>query len=260
MAAGLLLCTGPLLAHDLWIEPSSFSPPLGQVVSVRLRIGQDLVGDPVPLIPALVNQFIVQDAVDRRPVIARRGADPAGAMRVAVPGLHVIGYRSHASSLELAADKFNAYLVQEGLDTILEQRGRRNETGASAREHYSRCAKSLVLAGHPSDAQGDRALGMTLELVAERNPYTLGAAQDLPVRLTYEGRPLAGALVVAMNSLNPAQKQAARSDDDGRVRFQLHTGGMWLLKAVHMVPAPAGVDADWESFWASLTFEARAAD
>jgi len=33
---------------------------------------------------------------------------------------------------------------------------------------------------------------------------------------------------------------------------------MWLVKAVHMVPAPAGSDADWRSFWASLTFESRA--
>ena len=29
----------------------------------------------------------------------------------------------------------------------------------------------------------------------------------------------------------------------------------WLVKAVHMVQAPAGTDADWESLWASLTFE-----
>ena len=31
--------------------------------------------------------------------------------------------------------------------------------------------------------------------------------------------------------------------------------GVWLVKAVHMVPLPKGQDADWESFWASLTFE-----
>ena len=28
-----------------------------------------------------------------------------------------------------------------------------------------------------------------------------------------------------------------------------------MVKAVHMVPAPAGSNADWSSFWASLTFE-----
>jgi uncharacterized GH25 family protein len=75
------------------------------------------------------------------------------------------------------------------------------------------------------------------------------------VRLTYENRPLAGALVVAMNRLHPAQKLAARTDRDGRVRFRLPAGGMWLVKAVHMIPAPAGTNAEWASYWASLTFE-----
>jgi hypothetical protein len=37
----------------------------------------------------------------------------------------------------------------------------------------------------------------------------------------------------------------------------LRPGGMWLIKAVHMVPAPAGANAEWASFWASLTFELR---
>ena len=35
---------------------------------------------------------------------------------------------------------------------------------------------------------------------------------------------------------------------------------MWLIKAVHMIPAPAGSNAEWASFWASLTFELGAAD
>jgi len=41
------------------------------------------------------------------------------------------------------------------------------------------------------------------------------------------------------------------------VRFKLRPGGMWLIKAVHMVPAPADSHADWASYWASLTFEMR---
>jgi hypothetical protein len=32
---------------------------------------------------------------------------------------------------------------------------------------------------------------------------------------------------------------------------------MWLIKAVHMIPAPSGANADWESFWASVTFELK---
>jgi uncharacterized GH25 family protein len=249
-----------LLAHDMWIVPTTFSPEPGQVVGVRLRVGQDLLGDPLPRDPALVKEFVVQDAAGRRPVYGRDGADPAGLLRVASPGLLVIGYLSNPSAIEVAAEKFNQYLKEEGLDAVAAVRARRHETGSSAHEIFSRCAKSLVFSGSSGEAQGDRSLGFALELVAERNPYAIPAGAELPVRLTYENRPLAGALVVAMNRLNPSEKLTARTDHDGRVRFRLRQGGMWLVKAVHMVPAPAGTSAEWASFWASLTFELRGAN
>jgi hypothetical protein len=254
LLAAIALSPVTLVAHDMWIEPTTFSPEPGEIVGLRLRVGQDLLGDPLPRDTALINQFVVEDAAGRKPVVGRDGADPAGFVRAATPGLLVIGYRSNPSAVDLTADKFNQYLKEEGLDQVAAERARRNETGAGVHELFSRCAKSLVLSGPPSEAQGDRRLGFPLELVAERNPYTMRADQDLPARLTYENRPLAGALVVAMNRLKPSEKLAARTDSDGRVRFRLRPGGMWLIKAVHMVPAPAGTNADWASFWASLTF------
>ena len=253
--AALLGAAPPLLAHDLWIEPTTFSPNAGEIVGVRLRVGMNLAGDPVPRVPGLVNQFVVSSGTGRKPVFGRNGADPAGWVR-AMPGQQVIGYYSNPSRIELPPEIFNPYLKEEGLDSIIDVRARRGKTGAGAKELYSRCAKSLVLSGSPGE-EADRVLGFPLELLAERNPYALEADEELPVRLTYESRPLAGALVVAINRANPTEKQSLRSDRDGRVRFRLTNGGMWLVKAVHMVPAPAGSEADWQSYWASLTFETR---
>jgi uncharacterized GH25 family protein len=257
LAVAIAVSSASLLAHDMWIDPTTFAPDTGQIVGVRLRIGQDLLGDPLPRNPALINQFVVDDGTGRKPLVGRDGADPAGFLRAAMPGLHVIGYHSNPSAVELTAEKFNQYLKEEGLDEVAALRARRNETGAAAREIFARCAKSLILSGSASESQRDRSLGFTLELVAERNPYAMRAGEDLPVRLTYENRPLANALVVAMNRVNPSEKLAARTDKDGRARFRLRPGGMWLVKAVHMIPAPAGANADWASFWASLTFELR---
>jgi len=258
--AAIVLGGPPLAAHDMWIEPATFSPGAGQIVGVRLRVGQDLLGDPLPRDPTLINEFLVQDAAGRLPIVGRDGADPAGFLRAVSPGLLIIGYRSNPSSIEQTADKFNRYLKEEGLDAIAALRARRNQSDAKAHEIFSRCAKSLLISGTPSETEGDRALGFTLELVAERNPYAIRAGQDLPVRLTYENRPLAGALVVAMNRLNPSEKLTARTDQAGRVRFRLNYGGMWLIKAVHMVEAPRGANAEWASYWASLTFELKDAN
>ena len=257
MAALALGAAFPLAAHDLWIEPTTFTPEPGQIVGVKLRVGVDLVGDPLPRSSALIDQFVFVDAAGRQPLLGRERADPAGVLRARLPGLGVIGYHSRPSRVELPADKFEAYLQEEGLDDILALRkgGAAGRTGT--REQFFRCAKSLLRVGLTNETQGDQALGFPLELVAERNPYTQGASDDLPVRLTYEGRPLAGALVVAIRRTDPIERLAVRSDSDGRVRLRLHGGGMWLIKAVHMVPVPAGPDsgADWSSYWASLTFE-----
>jgi hypothetical protein len=239
----------------MWIEPTNFSPRSGEIVAVRLRVGQDMLGDPLPRDPALVNQFVVEDAAGRRPVVGRDGTDPAGYVLAGKPDVLVIGYRSNPSAIELPAEKFNQYVKDEGLDAIAALRASRNQTNSPAHELFARCAKSLLLSGSPHEAQGDRRLGFTLELVAERNPYTLSPGGELPVRLTYENHPLAGALVIAMNRGDPMRKQSVRTDGDGRARFKLASAGMWLIKAVHMIPAPAGSNAEWASFWASLTFE-----
>ena len=245
----------PLLAHDMWIEPTTFSPRVGEIIGVKLRVGQDMLGDPLPRDSSHIMQFLFEDGEGSKPVIGRDGNDPAGFLRVAEPGLLVIGYRSNPSAVELPPEKFNQYLKDEGLDDIAAVRAARHQSGASAHEAFARCAKSLVLAGPPTDKQGDRRLGFTLELVAEKNPYTISNGGELPVRLTYEKRPLAGALVVAMNRSSPSAKVALRTDKDGRVRFRLGSSGMWLIKAVHMIQAPAGGNAEWASFWASITFD-----
>ena len=69
--AGLLLwlLTAPaLLAHNFWIETSTFTPLPGQRLSVRLRVGQELQGDPVPRDPSLMKRFVAVGPSGETPV------------------------------------------------------------------------------------------------------------------------------------------------------------------------------------------------
>ena len=247
----LTLLSVPALAHDMWIEPSTFLPVPGDIVPIRLRVGQKLLGDPLPRDPRLLKDFIVEERKLRKPVVGRDGSDPAGFVRP-TSGLAVVGYQSHPSVVDMPADKFNQYLAEEGLDAIAWERTRRHLTGSGARDLFTRCAKALLYTGATRGAQ-DRPLGFELELVAENNPYETNG--DVPIRLTYQNRPLAGALVVAINRLRPDDKLNARTDAAGRVRFHFTPGGLWLVKAVHMVAAADRSRAEWASYWASLTFE-----
>ena len=101
----------------------------------------------------------------------------------------------------------------------------------------------------------DRPMGLRLELVAESQPESASGTALSSFRLLYEGAPLAGALVTATKPGTAEPGLAARTGVDGRVSFRLRSPGMWRLAAVHLVDPPRKLDADWESLWASLTFE-----
>ena len=76
----------------------------------------------------------------------------------------------------------------------------------------------------------------------------------LPLRVLYEGAPLTGLLLRRFRSGDADPTAEARTDAEGRVRFRIDRGGTWMIAGVHVREAPADVDADWESFWISLTF------
>jgi uncharacterized GH25 family protein len=241
-----LLLAGPAMAHDFWIEPSSFRPAPGERVAVRLRVGENLHGDPVPRNPGRIERFAAVGPAGEAEVMGVEGVDPAGWVSPS-SGLHWIVFDSNHASVEQAGPKFDSYLGEEGLERI---RKLRKAGEGPVKEIYSRCAKSLLQVGEGSSGY-DRALGLELELIPERDPYSLRPGEALPVRLLYRGEPLDGALVIA---LAPDSKVSARTAG-GRASLVLDHPGLWLVKAVHMVPAPEGSGAEWESLWASLTFE-----
>ena len=245
----------PLAAHDFWVEASQYRPRVGSLVGLRLLVGQDMLGDPVRRDDAVIERFVIRRADGDDVVPGRDGGDPAGVVRVAAPGLLAVGYQSRPRPVELAPEKFEQYLGEEGLDEIKSVLTRPGQGTTIARELFSRCAKTLLQAGPASPGQGDQSLGLPLELIAARNPYEVGAGAPLSFLLTYRGQPKVNALVVAINRSNPGLKRTARTDRQGRVTFELPAAGVWMVKAVHMIPAPKGSAADWESFWASTTFE-----
>lgn len=239
-------------AHDFWIEPGSFRPAPGAKVPLRLFVGMDFAGQPTVYLPDTFERYAAIGPDGEKKIAGTLGDDPAGEFTVTRPGPYIVAYRS--TRFTVAFDtlaEFEQYLEKEGLERVKTLRAFGAPKGKVIRENYSRSAKSLVVAGKPG-AAADRALGLRLELVAEKNPYLTAR---VPLRLIYEGKPLAGALVVAFNKAEPLKKLKARTDKDGRAQLDFNRPGVWLVTSVHMFPAPAGTNADWESVWASLTFE-----
>jgi len=243
----------PALAHDFWIEPESFRPAVGQKVLVHLYVGMDFKGDSAPYIPEWFERYVYVNARGEKPVTGLPGDDPAGTVPITSAGLTVIGYRSTKFTVSFdTAEEFENYLIKEGLERNLALLNKSQSSKGKITENYSRSAKALLMNGAAA-TPADRALGFRIELIAEKSPYAGGG--PIPFRLLYENRPLAGALVVAFNKTSPLDKLKARTDQEGRVTFDIKRRGTWLVTAVHMIPAPSGSGAQWESIWASLSFE-----
>jgi uncharacterized GH25 family protein len=256
LIAATLLVAADLRAHDFWIEPSTFHPAPGATVAVGLRVGQDFLGDPVPRSSRLIDQFVVRQSGDDRPVVGLENIDPAGWFRADGQSTAVIAYSSVAAFVELPAMQFEEYLRQEGLERIIDLRAQRGDRAEPGREHFYRYAKAL-LGGERRSVAAMQPIGLAYEIVPDDDP-TLGSSQ-FRGRVLHQGKPLAGALVVAMSRSDPSVRLPTRSDRHGAFSFILPRAGVWLIKSVHLVDASIFSRADWDSLWASLTFESPGA-
>jgi uncharacterized GH25 family protein len=230
---------------------------VGEPVPIVLRVGQDFTGTSQPLIPQWFSDYAARGPTGVEEITGYIGDDPAGSFTPDSPGDWMIGYRSTQAFVEIEPAKFNTYLEKEGLEWVMAVREERGEGDTNARELYSRCAKSLIRAGDEAVSGGYATpLGYTLELIPERDPYAMAPGDALPLSLLYQGNPLANILVIAFTAEHPDEQQLLRTNDDGRVIVKLTKPGVWLIKGVHIIETPDTEErADWESFWASLTFQ-----
>lgn len=264
VAVVLAFACAPALGHEFWIEPSSYTPKSGEQVTVALRVGMHFDGQPVPRNNDRIERFAAMswpsDSANptERLIDGDEGDEPAGRLAPNHAGLTILVYDSNHSRIELSGTEFDAYLEEKGLIGIRAARKRDGIADKTAREIYSRCAKSLLWVGGDDAAVGqlppDRPAGLPLEITAEFDPYAPEPPNEMRVRVLYLGDPVENAYVSATSRRAPKSAQHARTDGDGRVTFRLTDAGPWLVDCTHMVAAPESANADYESFWASLTF------
>jgi uncharacterized GH25 family protein len=253
--AAALTANTHLSAHEFWLDPVDFAPKVGSVVPIVHRIGQNFMGDTYPYVRKLSRRFAVIDAKGERPVKTIDGDDPAGEIKFSTPGLATVVYQRVAElvTFKTFAD-FETYLRYEGLEWVIADHSKAGKSVTNIRELYARFAKSLVNVGNEATGQ-DRAVGLTLEIIAEENPYGLAPGATLPIRVLYDGKPAANLLVKSFNRDDSESPRQIRTDAEGRARIEIPKPGETLISAVHMRPPLTGEKAEWHSLWASLTFK-----
>ncbi len=249
-----IVIAAPAVAHDFWLSLSKYHPKSGEIISVRTLVGDHYVGDSRPRDPTKLERFVIATPAGESPIVGRDGDEPAGFMRIGAPGTYPIAYRSSPTKVVLAGEKFEGYLKERGLDQAAAARAAAGTQAQDGRERFSRCAKSLVCVDNQPGSGFDHVFDMPLEIVPVTDPYTLKKGETLRVKVLDSGKPMGNALIIATRKADPANPVMVRTDAEGLAAVVLNGGGEWMLSVVSMRPVTDGT-VDWESFWASLTFD-----
>ena len=257
----LVLIATSAMGHDFWLQPQTFRTKPGVALPITALIGH---GNDRGRWEADAKRVVMlksigpDGTVNLQSEFKQRGAGSHFAPVFAKIGSHVLVMQTNHASSVLPAKRFNDYAKEEGLTPILQDRERQGTTQTEGRELYSRRAKALIRVGSVtgrSDPRMIQSVGLTLEIVPERDPYALDKSRNLPIRVFYEGKALPGA-TVKLTNLNADEKPVAivKTDSSGRAAFRIPESGAWLLNVVWTKPIKGRPGADFDTIFSSLTF------
>lgn len=247
-------------AHDFWLQPLGWQAAPGAPLPFSIEVGhasfREHWGADASHLLSLVD-LANGGAVDVKPLFKPGGNVPHLTRVFRREGLHIVSLVSTNTLSDLPSIRFNDYIKVEGLTPAIDARMRAGAMKDNGRELYSRRAKALIQVGRTQagdDAIATRPIGLTLEVVPLKNPYSLGPDHILPVQVLYEGRPLPGALVKLTNlEFDARPLRMARTDASGRASFQVPQIGSWLVNVIWTKPIASG-DANFLTTFSSLTF------
>lgn len=252
----LVIVAGLVTAHEFWLQPGKFRYEVGETWTVDFMVGESFTGEFWDMKRHQAEKLqlhSVAGSVDLLQNVKKTNGRNISA-KLEKEGTYLLTMQSNAAFLELGGKEFNAYLKEDGMDYILEERKNANALEASAKEHYTRFAKLIIQSGSKTDDTFKKRVGMRIEIIPQQNPYALKQGDYLQCLVFFDGKPMPHTLVKVWNRLNGRTfLQNIYTENDGSVKFPISAGGSWMVSTVRMIKAEKP-GADWQSLWASLVF------
>lgn len=166
-------------------------------------------------------------------------------------------------SITLAAEKFASYIADEDATATVAPDFQAGVTTEPQHEIYTKYAKALLSVPTIATDSNDwvcHSVGHRMEIVPECHPALLCRGARLPVRVLFDGHPVAGVRVSSGCAQLAQGGYAAHvyTDAAGRAEVELPCAGYWFVRAHRLQRHPDPTVAQWESFWPSLTFQIEA--
>jgi uncharacterized GH25 family protein len=250
-------------AHDMFVQPWRFFVEANAEVVVRVLNGTFTKSENSITRDRLADVSVVSPDGRQRVdtgLWSATGDTSRFTLRTGVAGTYVAGVSTRPNVIALEAKDFNQYLREDGIPDALAARERTGEIDRPARERYSKHVKALLQVGGARSEHFATELGYPAELVPLENPYTLQVGGVLRVRTLVDGKP-AGNQYVLFGGRTPAgtriAQRSVRSNAEGVARVPLRARGAWYVKFINMARLEGDTAVDYESKWATLTFQVR---
>jgi hypothetical protein len=253
------------LAHEFWFKPQKFFFSIREIARIHFMVGENFKGENWSGNQEKVRQLFHYTPSDNVvDVSSKLSASNGDSLQLPLQeeGTHMVVFNSTNSFISLEADKFNDYLKEDGLDEIAGYRKKHNEENKKGKEHYQRSIKTVLQVGYKVTDACTQTTVLPLDIIPEKNPYDVPVSRSssAPVkvrfRVLFHNNPLADALVKIWYHQpgKPVQMDTLRTDKKGWITAQRHPGP-YLLSCVHMEHTPNDKEAEWQSYWGSLSFE-----
>lgn len=261
LTVALLVVAGVAGAHDFWLVPNMFAVPGSGEIIVK---GQTSSAFPTTLsavTPDRVTDARVIGAADEERVTALSTHDNSLILRhrAKAPGQKIIAVAVGWRHVKETAESFRKYLVAEGAEDALAHYDRTGQLPKSdIVRRYAKYGKTVVEVGDGPRAFS-RVAGHPLEFVPLSDPAAGPESRQLEFRLLFQGKPLAGARVYAGTAPRdgkPGTELSTITTNSGVVSVPTG-GGLWNVRTIHVVPAPAGADAQWDVHWATFVYSRK---
>lgn len=265
VTVAFLLITSGVVAHDLWLVPAQLSVLPGARIAVMMNTGDTFPVSEGAVKPERIERAALISADGSTPLATFRAEGNSTVVDVIVPskeGGAIVEVVLKPIATKQPRSSFDEFVKHEGLDAIASQLARTAERRAEERRTYAKYAKTLLRIGNGKGGLKlyQRPLGHRLEIVPAADPFSLKPGEKLPVRLLFDGKPLPGSRIVIGSTATATATQSkmpgVRTDSEGHAELQLDkTQGVHYIHGLHMILAKGRSDVEWESFWATLTFE-----
>ncbi|BDC47834.1 hypothetical protein F183_A01500 [Bryobacterales bacterium F-183] len=253
------LMVAALTSHDLYLKLIPYNPAPGDMVRVEYHNGDSFPNSQVSTKVERLKDARIEGGKDFFQFRIEGTATVADAKAPVNAGNFVAVSRTVPNFIQLDAAKFEEYLKHEGLDEIVAWRKQNGESAKPGREIYSKYAKAIGVTSITSDAYA-KPVGFPIEFVPMLNPYEVRPGFALPVQVWFRGKPAAGLTVEASNaspSGEVSKTVVGKTDASGQILIPISKNGLWKLHTIKMERRQDTKEADWESFWCSLTFEVQ---